>query len=103
MRPPALRPGGRAGLGGIRDADPLQALPLALGLVPGRRREPPAHDVLRDRAREKKVLEVALSPGLGPAARHPEAAEGVALDDGPGDAPVQVEVADPVFPAGPLE
>ncbi len=57
----------------------------------------------RKRARLDEVEQVLAAAGLGADAREPEAAEGLAADQGAGDAAVEVEVADAELASGPLQ
>src|SRR5581483_8177142 len=54
-----------------------------------------ADGVLRQDPRLDELEQVVGAPGLGAHARHAVAAEGLAADQGAGDAPVDVEVAGP--------
>ena len=58
------------------------------------RREPPAHRVLGDAAGQQKLEQVIRAAGLGADARELEAAERLAVDQGPGDPAVDVQIAD---------
>src|SRR5690242_7843682 len=74
--------------------------PLLAGF---RRREAAAHDVFGDRARKQEVFEIALAAGLGAAAAHLKAPEGMAFHDRARDAAVEVEIADEKFALGAFE
>src|SRR5437870_1431949 len=67
------------------------------------RREASAERILATAAGIDEVEEVFLAARLGPAAGHPKAAEGLAADEGAGDAPVDVEVADAEVALGLLD
>src|SRR5471032_2646197 len=78
---PAARAQCRRALG-LPGAGDGSAAVLGAGAGLCRRGETATHDIFGDRAREEKILEVALAAGLGAAAGHLEAAERVPFDDG---------------------
>ena len=65
--------------------------------------ESPPQGVLGDGPEEQELAEIVRAPGLRADAGEPEAAEGLPIDEGPGDRPVDVQVADPELAAGPVD
>ena len=74
-----------------------QSVPASFG------REPPAHGVLGHAAGQQEFEQVVGPAGLGADPRELEPAERLAVDQGPGDPAVDVEVADAELAADPLD
>src|SRR4029079_15342760 len=69
----------------------------------GRWGEAAADGVLGDGAGDNELEEIIAAAGLAADARHFEAAEGLAIDEGTGDGAVEVEVADGEIAFGAVE